>query len=558
MHQPTSREELQTLFVQGKLSRRQFLRRALMMGMSVGAAQMLLAACAPSAAPATESTPAAEAMDEEAMTPTSGGEVTWAIAQDPVNLIPFGAVSTSNHWGKEFMYDSLVEWDKDLLVQPALAESWETPDDTTWIFHLREGAVFHNGDPVTAEDVKYSIDLQKTPPEPGIPNSFYPAIESVDVIDERTVQFNMTGPDPTVEGYLAWARYSAIIPKDAYERWNLLVEGVGTGPFKLIQFVPNDRVEYERNPDFWKPDLPYLDKLTLKVLPDESAAVAALRSGEIHGMTVSADTALTLQNDSSLTILRGLFAAPRVLQFTLNGDDKPWNDVRVRQAMSMAIDRQQIINNVFGGEAVLSGPIPPGYGDWFIPEEELAENWFKHDLEAAQQLMADAGYADGFAITLYAIANHDATQTAEVVQEQMRALNIEVEVISEEIGTFAQRVGDGTFDWCSTGRGMRPDPTRFVNDFGAPDAGVAANWFNNGDGWQDDELVELYQAALVNLDSATRHEQIRRIQEIVLEQAPHIYICQPLKFHAVRSDLKDMYVAFNDFHTGLRTAWLDA
>ncbi len=558
MNEPTSKEELQTLFTQGKINRRAFLRRALMMGMSLGAAQMLLAACAPTAGPAAETGPAEEAAAEEDMTPTAGGHLTWAIAQDPVNLVPFGAVSTSNHWGKEFMYDSLLEWDKDLIVQPALAESWEAPDETTWIFHLREDAVFHNGDPVTAEDVKYSIELQKTPPEPGVPNSFYPDIESVDVIDEHTVQFNMTGPDPTVEGYLAWARYSAIIPKDAYDRWNLLTEGIGTGPFKLIEYVPNDRVEYERNPDFWKPGLPYLDRLTLKVLPDESAAVAALRSGEIHGMTVSADTALTLQNDPDITILSGLFSAPRVLQFTINGDDKPWNDVRVRQAMSMAIDRQTIINNVFGGEAVLSGPIPPGYGDWFIPEDELAERWFKFDLEGAQALLAEAGYADGFAITLHAIANHDATQTAEVVQEQMRALNIEVEIISEEIGTFAQRVGEGTFDWCSTGRGMRPDPTAYVNDFGAPSEGVAARWFNNGDGWSDAEMMELFQAALVNLDSASRHDQIRRIQEIVLDQAPHIYICQPRKFHAVRTAVKDMYVAFNDFHTGLRTTWLSA
>jgi peptide/nickel transport system substrate-binding protein len=558
MNEPTSKEELQALLIQGKISRRQFIRSALMLGISFGTAQMLLAACAPTTVPAGESAPASESAPAEAMTPTAGGELTWAISQDPVNLIPYGAVSTSNHWGKEFMYDSLVEWDKDLLVQPALAESWEALDETTWVFTLREGATFHNGDPVTAEDVKYSIELQKAPPEPGVPNSFYPAIESVEVIDERTVQFNMTGPDPTVEGYLAWARYSAIIPQGAYDNYNLLTEGIGTGPFKLVEYVPNDRVEYERNTDFWKPDLPYLDKLTLKVLPDESAAVAALRSGEIHGMTVSADTALTLQNDPSIKILSGLFAAPRVLQFTILGDDKPWNDVRVRQAMSKAIDRQVIIDNVFGGEAELSGPIPPGYGDWFIPSEELAANWFAFDLEGAQQLMADAGYADGFAITLHAIANHDATQTAEVVQEQLRALNITVEIVSEEIGTFAQRVGEGTFDWCSTGRGMRPDPTRFVNDFGAPDAGVAAAWFNNGDGWRNDELVGLYQEALVNLDSATRHEQIRRIQEIVLEEAPHIYICQPYKFHAVRAEVQDMYVAFNDFHTGLRTTWLSA
>jgi peptide/nickel transport system substrate-binding protein len=282
-----------------------------------------------------------------------------------------------------------------------------------------------------------------------------------------------------------------------------------------------------------------------------------LRSGEIHGCSVSADTARTLENDPDIVILKGLFSAPRVLQFTILGDDKPWNDVRVRQAISKAINRQQIIDNVFGGEAVLSAAVPPGYGDWFIPAEELAANWFKQDLDAAKQLMADAGFADGFDITLYAIANHDATQTAEVVQQQLKEIKINVEVISEEIGPFAKRVGDGTFDWCSTGRGMRPDVTRYVNDFGDPAAGVAARWFNNGDGWKNDELIENYQKAKIELNSEERHKQIRRIQEIVLDEAPHIYTCQPMKFHAVRSNLKDMYVGFNDFHPGLRTVWLE-
>jgi len=574
--QPVGTKKLQELYQQKKIGRREFIRKALMLGMTLGGAQAFLAACGGAAPPATEAPAApAAAVEEEPTTapaeepaataepaaatgPKQGGFVTWAINQDPVNLIPFGAVATANHWGKEFMYDSLLEWDKDLLVQPALAESWEAPDDNTWIFNLRPDTKFHNGDPVTADDVVYSIELQKEPPEPGIPNSFYPAIESVEAVDEHTVKFNMTRADPTTEGYLAWGRYSAIIPRDAYDKWNLLTEGIGTGPFKLIEYVPNDRIEYERNPDFWKEGLPYLDKLTLKILPDESGRVAALRSGEIHGCTISADTAKTLENDPDIMILKGLFSAPRVLQFTMKNQGHPWEDVRVRQAISKAIDREIIMSNVFGGEAVLSGPVPPGYGDWFISADELVEKWFKYDIDLARQLMSDAGYADGFDITLYAIANHDASQTAEVVQQQLKEINVNVEVISEEIGPFAKRVGDGEFDWCSTGRGMRPDVTRYVNDFGEPFGATAAGrWFNDGKGWSNEELVDNYNKALVELDSEARHQEIRRIQEIVLEEVPHCYICQPLKFHAVRSNLKDMYVAFNDFHTGLRTVWLD-
>lgn len=550
--------QLQELFLEGKLSRRAFIRRAILAGMSLGAAQTLLAACAAPGASAPAAAPTATTASAVASTPKTGGAVTWAIESDVVNLIPFGGISTANMWGRELIYDSLLEWDKDLKVQPALAEKWEAPDDKSWIFHLRQGLKFHNGDEVTADDVVYSMTLQKTPPEPGVPNAFYPAIASVEAVDKYTVKFNMTGPDPSVEGYLAWARHSAIIPKDAYTRWNLLTEGVGTGPFKLIQYIPNDRVEYERNPNPWKPGQPYLDKLTLKVLPDESGRVAALRSGEIHGCSVTADTARTLQNDPDIVVLRGLFSSPRVLQFTIFGDGKPWNDIRVRQAISKAIDRQQIIDNVFGGEAQLTGPIPPGYGDWFIPAEDLAENWFKQDVDAARKLMADAGHADGFDITLYAIANHDATQTAEVVQQQLKELKINVKVVSEEIGPFAKRVGDGTFDWCSTGRGMRPDVTGYVNDFGNPAIGQGATWFKKGEGWKNAEMSELFQKAKIELNSEERHKQIRRIQELVLEEAPHIYICQPYKFHAVSKKLKDMYVAFNDFHPGLRTVWLDS
>jgi peptide/nickel transport system substrate-binding protein len=136
-------------------------------------ASVVPAACAPSApTPAGTTAPGAVQTGPTAAPtvpkPKSGGKLTWAINQDPVNLVPFGSISTSNQWGKEFMYDSLVEWDKDLNVKPALAESWETPDPKTWIWHLRKGVKFHSGDEVTADDVKYSIDLQANPPPPGV------------------------------------------------------------------------------------------------------------------------------------------------------------------------------------------------------------------------------------------------------------------------------------------------------------------------------------------------------------------------------------------------------
>lgn len=554
---------------QSPLTRRGFLSAA-----SVAALGAIAAACAPAAAPpaappaAATSAPAAATAAPAAATeiptvaavvpgPKAGGSIVWAIPQDPVNLLPFGAVATANHWGKEGYYDSLVRWDKDLNVQPALAESWETPDDKTYVFKLKEGLKFHDGTAVTADAVKYSLELQAAPPEPGIKIAQYPAIDTIEVVDPLTIKLNMKNPDPTVIGYLAWSRYSSIIPVDMYTKVNPLTEGIGTGPYKLVQYVANDRVEMTRNPDFWMQDVPYLENLTLKVLPDEQAAVAALRSGQIQGMTVSADTARVLANDPNIVVLKGLFSAPNQLQLTIKGDGKPWQDIRVRQAMNKVIDRQDIIDKVYAGEAIITGPIPPGYGDWFIQPEELAETFYKVDIEGAKALMKDAGFENGFDITLHSIsAPPTTTQIAEIVKEQLKQININVTVQAEEIATFAKRNGEGNFDFCSTARGMRHDPSGYINEYGRPTTGSAAIWFNKGEGWSNKEAIELYDALVTTIDPVKRHEQVRRIQEIALTEFPHFTICQAYKFQAVRKEVMDMWVDFTDFNRGLRTVWL--
>ena len=173
--------------------------------------------------------------------------------------------------------------------------------------------------------------------------------------------------------------------------------------------------------------------------------------------------------------------------------------------------------------------------------------------------MADNGFANGFPITLYALSQPvEYTQIAEIIKEQFKQIGIEVQVISEEISPFAKRNGDGTFDFCSTGRGMRHDVSGFINEYGRPTVGSAAIWFNNGNGWKNDEAIQLYDQLVQELDQAKRHQQARRIQEIALDEFPHFTTVQPYKFQIVRKQVMDMYVSFTDFNTGLRTTWLNA
>ncbi|MDF3040643.1 MAG: extracellular solute-binding protein family 5, partial [Thermomicrobiales bacterium] len=432
--------------LRGRVGRRDLVRRAAALGLSAPVVTGLLQASSSAAlAHQGNGTPAADTV--------CSGSITWALESDPANLIPFGGVSSANMWGKELMYDSLLEWDRDLQIQPALAESYEVNDDaTSYTFTLRQGVLFHNGQEMTANDVKYSFETALSPPAPGIEVAFLANIASVEAVDDYTVTITMSKSDPTLPGVLAWSRYTPIVPAGIGDQINWLSEGIGTGPYRLVEYVSNDRVVYTCNEDYWKPGIPCIRDVTLKVLTDEQSRVAALRSGEIDGGTLTADVARTLENDESLQILEGLFAAPRVIQFNTT-QDVPWRDVRVRQAINLAIDRQEIIDNVYGGSAELSGAIPPGYGDWSLPEERLQE-LYTPNLEQAMALMQEAGLQDGFDVTLQAIAApREFTQIAEIVREQLRPLNINVTVEPLEIGTFATNIGDGTFQWASTGRG---------------------------------------------------------------------------------------------------------
>lgn len=486
-----------------------------------------------------------------------GGKVTWAMSYDAQSLAPFGIVFSGSSEGKELLYDSLLQWDRQLNVMPALADEWSTPDEKTYLFKLKKGVKFHSGKELDAEDVKYSVELQAKPPAPAVTAPYYPLIASVDAVDKYTAKFNMTGPDPTVLGWFAWSRYSSIVPKGFYESGkNVTAEADGTGPFKLVKYTPNDQIVLTKNADFWKKGTPYLDDLSFKILPDESSRVAALRSGNVDGADVSADVARTLSRDSNLVVLRGITSSPRVLQLTIKGDGKPWGDKRVRQAMSKAIDRQDLIDKVYGGNAELTGPIAPGYGNWPLPNDMLKKA-YAYDPDGARKLLADAGFKDGFEFQINTLSAADYPNLAQVLQEQFKKVGIQVKIVPEESAIFSKRYTDGTFEGFLNGKGMRADPTGFVVEFADFQTSLGKVWFAEGKGWHNDELTKQYQAATVTLDQKQRLPQVQRVQELILDEAPNIYLVVPYVYTAVQKRVKDMYVSFTGFRPGLREVWLD-
>ena len=491
--------------------------------------------------------------DVSAQSPEAGaeplGEVIWALDAPPPNLMPFGAIALAHWQGREFFYDTLVMWDQNLNFVPGMAETWEVDADGNYIFNLRQGVLFHNGNEMTAADVKYSMDMAVAPPEPGVAVSYLANITGTEIVDDYTVKVNMSQVDPTLPGTMAWGGYTPIVPANFYDDYNPLSEAIGTGPFKLVEYVQDDVIVMEANPDYWNPGSPCISKLTLKTLTEEQTRVAALRSGEIDGGTFSADVVITLEGDDSITILEGAVSTPNVIQFQTAEADVPWRDARVRQAVNKVVDRELIRQNVFGGSAAITGAIPPGYGDYPLSEERLAE-LYANDVDAAKALMEEAGYADGFDVELQAIAApRSYTQNAEIVAEAVKQLNINVSVVPLEIGTFADNIGTGAYQWGATGRGMRGDPSGYVIDFRQ---GTTHNvvWF--GDGYNNEEFNELYDQALAETDQAARVPMYQRLQEIIAEDAAHLYLVQPFKFQAVNNRLTGMYVFFGNTNPGLR------
>jgi ABC-type transport system substrate-binding protein len=488
-------------------------------------------------------------------TPRRGGTLTFGLESDPVAVAPFGMAPGAAHWGKEHTYDSLAEFDRGLNIKPALATSWKV-DKKGVTFTLRRGVRFHNGKELTAADVVYSVTNMKNPPPPGsltVAANVPATITGARALSKYQVRLDLSAPDARVPGFFAWQRYGPIVPEGLYDQINVARQAIGTGPYRLANFTPLDRVELVRNERFWKPGQPYMNGITMKVMTDEQARVAALRAGAIDGATLSVDVARSLRGVGNLQVLSGLNAAFRELQMTLKpGRNEPWADKRVRQAVNFAINRQQIIQNVYSGEAAYTSYVPPGYGPWPLSEADLKRKYAKFDLPAAKKLMADAGASRGFSVDMTIVNLQDYPSVAALLVQHMKQINIDLNVKGTEIGTFASIYNAGSYDWFLNGRGMRGDVDGFVQEFHPASATFKAQTpaYRNLKAWR------AIGNGRIQLNDAKRRPMYRDAQAALWDDPIQMPLVAIRKYQVFNRRVRNMYVAFSDFNTGFREAWL--
>jgi len=537
MNRPFHRE-LDRLFearAAREITRRAFLRRVALLTGSVGLARAL-AGPSPAAA-------------QPAAAPRSGGQLLGAQETDPVDLDPhrsnaFAAVQVFEH-----VYSSLVQYDEKLNVVPALAESWQQPEPTTLVFRLRPGVRFHNGRELDAHDVRVWHERLMDPKTAAPFKAFFQVIRKVEPVDARTVRLTLEYPFAPLLANFASLRGSAIVPRELIEKGvNLSQQAVGTGPFRLTEFVSQSHARYEKNPQYWEKGLPYLDGLILKIMVEEDTRVAALRAGALQYAPLTAVAAQRLQGDPRLLVLRSPKAWLTLMLF--NNTRPPFTDARVRRAIAMAIDRKEVIDKAVAGAGVLSGPMPTGHGDWYVPPAELG---YRVDVDGARRLLAEAGFPNGFQTTLQASPQYpEWVAGAVVVQQHLKRIGVDATIQQLEWGQVLKNINraNRAYDLCMVAYTFFPDPDNYHYNFYHSTAQNNFSGFSNAD--YDRKVEEARRLP----DRAKRRELYLELQRFLLEQAPSVYLYVGESVEGLAANVRGYVPSYTGRRIFLKQTWL--
>ena len=456
--------------------------------------------------------------------PVKGGEITVGIAQDlDDSLDPHQTVAAGTREVLFNIFEGLVKPNSDGEMIPAVAEKYTLSEDgTTYTFTLREGVKFHNGQTVTAEDVVYSINRCAAVPEgqekPLV--AAFSAVKSVEALDEKTVAVTIAQRDLEFISYMT----AAIIPAD-YE--NQDTAPVGTGPFKFVSRTPQQDFVMERFEDYWGAPA-WLDKVTYKICENADALVMNLNGGSID-LCTHLTSAQASQLNQNFQVLEGTMNLVQAIY--LNNQAKPFDNQLVRQALCYAIDRQGIMDMVADGHGTAVGSsIYPAFTKYFLPE--LVDK-YPHDVAKAKELLAQAGYPDGFDMTISVPNNYQPhMDTAEVVAEQLREAGINVTIQPVEWSTWLDTIYNGR-QFQATVVGVdaanmtaRAMLERFTSDYGK-------NFIN----YNNPAYDALFQQAINAQDEATQTDLYKQMEAMLADTAANVYIQDLCDLVAMRQDL---------------------
>lgn len=471
---------------------------------------------------------------------THGGELRIALHRDPARLEPHisqGATSTSVQGN---VYDTLVQYNERGEISPALATEWTIEDEIVYSFTLRQDVRFHNGQPFTSADVIASFERIADEATGATSAPTLAGMASYEALDDYTVRIELHNPNAVFLHELASATTYILSAEDIASGFDFTNQANGTGPFILDSWEPNGQYVLVRNPDYWLEGLPYLDRVVMTPIIDDRARVSALQSGEVH-LAEYVPWQYTQMLEGAFEVLR-YSDAFNLLR--LHHSEGPTADKRVRQALNYIVDRDEALMLAFGGEGTpITGPLQPPGSPYYYAD---LENYYTTDHDRARVLLAEAGYASPadvpvIELTSGVIAVH--SETAEVIREQLERFGLRIQWKSvESVRTF--RVS-GEYQIMMDGLGMNwPDPDYLRAYFHSNGTGHAA-----GSTMSNPELDALLERGVSITDEAQRFEIYRKAEEIILDEAPWIFLFWRSNAYAVADALQGFELIPGGFGT---------
>ena len=513
-----------------------------------------------------------------AQSPKRGGTLTLR-TWDPPHFDHLQTISYKTHIALSFTHSRLLKHRAGPSVVPGtfaiegdLAEAWSQPNETTYVFRLRKGVRWHpkppvNGRELTADDVVYSVNSFLG--VKGNANAYMlKSVDRVEATDKYTVKFTLREPFVWFLDMLANPMAVAIIAKEVMDKYGDLKKPesvVGTGPWMLDSHRPNVGLTFVRHPNYFVTGLPYIDRVETFVDEDNASRIAAFLSGkydlgwEFPGSINRTDWMQikdTLgQKRPNLKTVE--FTSPVMSHISMRTDTKPFSDVRVRRAMSLAIDRQAIIDAIFEGVGVLNPPVPAALKEWSIPMDKLGEGakYYRHDPVEARRLLAAAGYPNGFPASM-CFTTYGSTilvDSMQLVQKSLKDVGIDVKVDQKEYGAYIATCFYGKFDSLAFGpqTGFL-EPDNFL--FGQYYPEELKNQSHINDPVVADMLVRQRRV----LDPAKRRELIFDIQRHLAKQQYYVQLPSGVYVAVWEGALKNYAPSFGyDYGGRLMAAWLD-
>ena len=452
----------------------------------------------------------------------------FALSGNPDSLDPHKTSGTLTFQTLKSVYDTLAEPDQSGKIVPALAEKWSiSPDGLTWTFTLRRGVVFHNGDPLTSKDVEATI-LRVKDKEIASPNANeFAAISGIETPDDFTVVLKLEAPSAPLLGTLA-SGWGAILPKSLIDSGHdFAAKPVGTGPFQLTEWVRDGKIVLEKNPRYWMPGLPKLDKVTMHIIPERAVQVQGLISGQIDvSYIVDQEDVPLLTASDDVEIKKSLTSL--IMVMPMNCSRPPLDDLRVRQAITHAIDKQKVLDVAYGGGKPIATFMD--YGNAYYKD---FTDLYPYDPAKARKLLAEAGVGKDQVLEMSLPQNYPPhVKAGEIYQEMLSKVGLNVKIKLVDWSTWISDVyRQAKFDLTAIGHTGKLDPDGTLANYGIKEKKYVR--------WDNPKAAELIAQAAKVVGFEKRKKLYDQALQMMAEEVPFMFLGSSYRRIGLRKNVVD-------------------